>query len=167
MSIRDRAIQFVLGWEGGLVNDPADAGGETNFGISKQAYPALDIKALTREQAVEIYQRDYWEAVGADQLPENLAFAVFDCAVNQGVGTATRLLQISLDVAVDGQIGPKTISAAFKAVDGGVLVFLLERAKRYMQTPGVQTWGANWGERLVQLGKAISDNADRAAWPSR
>ncbi|MBI5843910.1 MAG: hypothetical protein HZB23_04475 [Deltaproteobacteria bacterium] len=45
--------------EGGYVNDPADPGGETRFGISRRAYPNEDIKALTRERAAEIYYRDY------------------------------------------------------------------------------------------------------------
>jgi len=49
------ALNFVLKWEGGYVNDPRDSGGETKFGISKKAYPNLDIKNLTQQQAGEIY----------------------------------------------------------------------------------------------------------------
>ncbi len=165
--IWDKAIDFVLSYEGGYVNDPNDAGGETQYGISKRAYPNLNIKALTVEDARNIYRKDYWEAVQAEQLPENMAFAVLDCAVNQGVGTACRLLQVSLDVNVDGVIGPKTIGAAFRAGDVGVWIFLLERAKRYMQTQGVQVWGANWGERLVRLAKAIFQEPDKTSWPVR
>jgi lysozyme family protein len=165
MDAWDKAIKFVLSYEGGYVNDPNDAGGETNFGISKRSYPSLDIKALTVDQARDIYKRDFWTTVCADQLPENLAIAAFDCAVNQGVGIASRLIQVALGVAVDGVIGPKTIGAAYRAGDYGVWLFLLERAKRYMQTQGVQTWGANWGERLVRLGKAIFIEPEKEAWP--
>ena len=39
MSSFQKAIEFVLRWEGGYVNDPDDPGGETNFGISKRAHP--------------------------------------------------------------------------------------------------------------------------------
>lgn len=157
----------MLSYEGGWVNDPNDAGGETNFGISKRAYPALDIKSLTIDDAKAIYKRDYWMAISADQLPENLAFAVFDTAVNMGVTSAIRLLQITLGVEVDGKIGPKTISESFHQGDRGVTVFLLERAKRYMQIKDVTIWGSNWGERLVQLSKAIFPDFDRPMWPDR
>lgn len=162
-----KAIDFVLAYEGSYVNDPNDAGGETNWGISKRAYPSIDIKALTKDQAVEIYRKDYFEAVHGDELPEGLAIAVFDCAVNQGVLTACRLLQVALGVKVDGIVGPQTIGAAFKQGQKGLVLFLMQRAKRYMQTTGVQTWGANWGERLVRLTSLVVEEDDKTAWPSR
>jgi lysozyme family protein len=40
----DQIIDKVLKHEGGYVNDPNDPGGETNYGISKRAYPDVDIK---------------------------------------------------------------------------------------------------------------------------
>ena len=89
------AIDRVLGREGGYVNDPADKGGETKFGISKRAYPNLDIKNLTQMQAAEIYKRDYWDAINADQLPENIREMAFDAAVNQGVSWTKEALKKS------------------------------------------------------------------------
>ena len=50
-------IEKVLEHEGGYVNDPHDAGGETNYGIAKRWYPNVDIKNLTKEQAKKIYKR--------------------------------------------------------------------------------------------------------------
>ena len=47
----EEIIDNVLESEGGYVNDKDDPGGETNMGISKRAYPDLDIKNLTREEA--------------------------------------------------------------------------------------------------------------------
>ena len=44
----DDAVEIVLQNEKGYVNDPADPGGETNWGISRRAYPHLDIANLTR-----------------------------------------------------------------------------------------------------------------------
>lgn len=153
--------------EGGYANDPNDSGGETNFGISKAAYPNEDIRALTVERAQELYKRDYWDASGAEQLPETMAVAVFDSAVNQGVGVAVRLLQVALGVDVDGALGPKTVAAAHRAGDVGVWLFLLERAKRYMQTKKVEIYGATWGQRLVECGRELFVTPDRAAWPDR
>ena len=37
----ETAVNTTLQYEGGYVNDPNDPGGETNFGISKKAYPNL------------------------------------------------------------------------------------------------------------------------------
>lgn len=91
----ERAIAFVLRWEGGYVNDPNDPGGETNMGISKRSYPDVDIANLKRDQAVAIYQRDYWQASGADKLEWPLSLMHFDTAVNAGVGRANQLLQDS------------------------------------------------------------------------
>jgi len=60
---------LIDNWEGGYVFDPDDPGGMTKFGISKAAYPNLDIKALTRDGAVAIYFRDYWQKYNLDKLP--------------------------------------------------------------------------------------------------
>lgn len=73
---------------GDYVNDARDPGGETNFGISKRSYPRVNIRDLTRDDAVAIYRRDFWDASNCDALPAKLAVALFDCAVNQGPGIA-------------------------------------------------------------------------------
>jgi lysozyme family protein len=93
-----RALQFVLKWEGSTYsNDPADPGGETRWGISRRAYPDLDIANLTEPQAVAIYQRDYWTPAGCDDLPWPLDMIVMDTAVNMGTGRAKVLLQENTD----------------------------------------------------------------------
>ena len=84
----ERSLLHVIRWEGGYVNDPRDPGGETNLGISKRSYPHLDIKALTREDAEEIYRRDYWMKSGANELPWPLCLTHFDFAVNAGTWRA-------------------------------------------------------------------------------
>lgn len=84
----ERAIAFVLEQEGGYVNNPADHGGETKYGISKRAYQSLDIGNLTINEAKEIYRRDYWNTVGCDQMEWPLCLVVFDSAVNCGVHRA-------------------------------------------------------------------------------
>ena len=93
----EAALAFVLMHEGGYVNDPSDPGGETNYGISKRAYPLLDIKALTREQAAEIYWRDYWCAANCGVYQEGVGGFLFDAAVNQGVGFALKIQEVSVN----------------------------------------------------------------------
>lgn len=89
----NKAIDFVLSSEGGYVNDPRDPGGETNFGISKRAFPNLDIKNLTRDQAKKIYFDKYWIKSGCDKLSWPLNLVVMDTAVNCGVERAKEMLQ--------------------------------------------------------------------------
>ena len=115
----------------------------------------MDIKNLTEDEAKEIYRRDYWNPIMGDELPDKLAIVVFDCAVNQGSGRAVRLLQILLNVAIDGNVGPKTVAAAKSSDDNLVWMYLLHRAKLYMSTKTVAHWGANWGLRLVKLGQEL------------
>ncbi|WP_425154705.1 glycoside hydrolase family 108 protein [Candidatus Palauibacter sp.] len=113
MTFRD-AVKRVLEHEGGHVDDPDDPGGETNFGISRRAYPEEDIRGMTRGRAAAIYERDYWPV--AKDLPIAVRGTVFDMAVNAGRTRAVRLLQDALnhlghDIAADGDIGPKTLRA--------------------------------------------------------
>lgn len=85
----DSAVEAVLQTEGGYVAD--DAGrGETNFGINVSANPDVDVRNLTPDQAKAIYRERYWDAIGADALPQNLQAIAFDAAVNQGVGNARK-----------------------------------------------------------------------------
>ena len=153
------AIDFVLSYEGGLVENPLDPGGLTNWGISSRSYPSLDIRNLTRDDAASIYKKDYWDAVHGDELPGPLAVAVFDSAVNQGAGTAKRMLQIALNVDADGIIGPRTIKAAHDGGLDAVVRFLAERAVRYHETmrdvPGLNVFAHNWYFRLFSLARIV------------
>ena len=153
------AIDFVLSYEGGLVENPLDPGGLTNWGISSRSYPSLDIRNLTRDDAASIYKKDYWDAVHGDELPGPMAVAVFDSAVNQGAGTAKRMLQIALNVEADGIIGPRTIKAAHDGGLDAVVRFLAERAVRYHETmrdvPGLNVFAHNWYFRLFSLARIV------------
>lgn len=166
----DKAIEFVLSYEGGYVDDQFDPGGATNFGISQKAYPGLNIKELTVEKAKEIYKKDYWDACHCDELPPEFALAVFDCAVNQGVGKAKRLLQISVFVEVDGVVGPKTIAAAFKAESPGIRRFLANRLVDYnnlmIEREALRRYAFNWFFRVFKLFDLISQHGDGTNEPT-
>lgn len=113
------AVEFVLQNEGGYINDPQDPGGETNFGISRRQYPLLDIKNLTRQEAIAIYERDYWEF--GELASQRLATKMLDIYVNLPPSHAIRLLQLALrpmtakSILADGSLGPETIAAANEA----------------------------------------------------
>jgi len=119
MEFKD-AVKIVLKHEGGYVNDPVDPGGETNMGISKKAYPFLDIKNLTIKQASDIYFKDYWLKGKVSKVPEELRMIYFDMVVNMGRSRAVKILQEAISAkgvktTIDGGIGPQTISNALKS----------------------------------------------------
>jgi len=156
----DKLINRVLSHEGGYVNHPDDPGGETNWGISKRSYPYLDIKNLTRDEAIAIYRKDFWLRVSGDVLPEAFAFQALDAAVNHGIETPVRWMQRAANVADDGIIGPVTL-AAIKATSPAdlVLLFNAERLIFYTKLRTFKTFGAGWIVRVAgNLRYAAKDN---------
>lgn len=94
MASFDLAVEKTLKWEGGKTTD---TGGFTNFGISQNAYPNLDIEHLTRDGAKAIYRRDYWDALALDKVGDQAsAAAMFDFAVNAGLSRARTEAQAAL-----------------------------------------------------------------------
>lgn len=145
----NKAVAFVLHHEGGYSNDPNDTGGETNFGISKRAYPNLDIRNLTKDDAIAIYKRDYW-----DKLPANLPTAIhcvlFDCAVNTGISRAIRLLQTAIKVNPDGKWGKVSQAALEKlSVNQVLLRFATERIMFYSNITTFSRFGKGWVNRTL------------------
>ena len=133
-----RCIDRILTEEGGLSAHPADPGGLTNYGISQRSYPTLDIAALTLADAQALYRRDYWQPLHGDQLPPGLDLLLLDSAINQGAGTAIKLLQQALRIKDDGVLGPITLTAA-------------ERFLRYEFNRNEAVFGRGWYRRLLRM----------------
>lgn len=153
----ETAFEVTIGFEGGYVYNPHDKGGETKYGISKKSYPFLDIKNLTKEQAKEIYKRDYWDRCKCDFIPDALAIALFDFAVNSGVNRAVRYLQRSVGVTVDGVIGNQTIGACNRVITRIALEKFIEYRMKYLLS--LKDWkyfGNGWGAR-VKLVKGVCE----------
>lgn len=158
-----RAFTIVVGVEGVFSNDPDDPGNwtghakgagvlkGTKYGISAAQYPNVDIANLTLDGAEAIYLPDYWNACSCGALPWPLALLVFDCAINQGQGTARMLLQGALGVKVDGKVGPSTITAAAASTTYHAARFMTARAKRYMLSPIFAANGDGWFARLFTI----------------
>lgn len=141
MSVFDQAVEAVLLHEGGYSNNPHDAGGETNFGICKRSYPNVDIKHLTRDEAIEIYRRDFWKPY-MELLPPCIAVKTFDMAVNMGEKRAIKLLQRAAGCDEDGQIGPVTL-ASVKVWDANTLLNRLVHVQREFYTMLAETKPSN------------------------
>ncbi len=147
----DLAFDRVMGHEGGYVNHPMDPGGETNWGISKRSYPQVNIRALTRAEAKEIYRRDFWQAIHADEMPGGVAFQAFEFAVNSGIGTAIRKLQRAVGAADDGYWGPMSQRAVAAMPEHKVIMrFIAERLDFWRSLSTWSTFGNGWAGRAAQ-----------------
>ena len=147
----DLAFDRLIGHEGGYVNNPADPGGETNWGISKRSYPHLNIKTLTRNHAKDIYRVDFWQRIHADDLYDGVAFQLLDFAINSGIETAVRYLQRAVGVADDGVIGPHTLTAASELTETDIILRL--NAERLDFMTRLKNWPAasrGWARRIAQ-----------------
>ncbi|HFL9396428.1 TPA: glycoside hydrolase family 108 protein [Escherichia coli] len=129
MKSKYEIFDAVLGKEGGYVNHPDDKGGPTKWGITEKVARAHgyqgDMRDLTREQALEILEADYWFGPRFDQvavLSSDIAAELCDTGVNMGPSVASKMLQRWLnvfnlqgklfpDMDADGCIGPRTINA--------------------------------------------------------
>lgn len=150
----DKAFQITVGVEGGYSNNPADPGLETKFGISKRAHPDIDIKALTLDQAKDIYQRDYWTPAYCDSMPERIGHLVFDCAVHHGVKTAIKLLQRALKVADDGEFGPITRGTLTARDTNETADLLMAQRMLYLMTCSAwPTYKLGWAKRCFSVAR--------------
>lgn len=136
-----------------LTNDKADNGGLTKFGISKKAYPSVDIAKLTRAEAIKIYHDDYWQIIHGDDVYPELAEMLFDYAVNSGAVRAAKLFQRAVGTLQDGKIGPKTLEAYSALVKSsghrGILrIIFIERCKVYAEHEDYATYKNGWFGRL-------------------
>ena len=133
-----RFIKFfsrLMKYEGGYVNDPDDLGGETKFGISKRAYPKLDIRNLTETDAMLIFHRDYYLPLNIQSfVDDQIAWQVFDFGVNAGVRRSAKMVQRIVGAFPDGQIGSKSLDLInnYSGEYPLHIEFMSERLKYYM-----------------------------------
>lgn len=136
-------VQFVLDHEteydsdGNAIceHDSNDPGGATKYGIDQRSHPSVDVCGLTLDEAKEIYHDNEWTKCCCAELPTGFDLAVFDAAVNLGMGWAIKALQEVVGSTVDGFIGPKTIAATQAAPASALDGYLSEREDHYRSLP--------------------------------
>ncbi len=132
----DSAIGFVLGNEGGYEENPNDAGGATNFGISLRFLKSLapdvlrkyglppdlgvdEIRNMTRDQAIRIYRGEFWDHAPFEKIINGkLCNYIFDCCVQHGIAQGIKIAQHAClatfkdkdALKIDGVLGSHTIA---------------------------------------------------------
>lgn len=112
-------------FEGGYVNDPQDAGGETYNGISRRANPTWagwrvvdemrdkpnfprnlkQRRGILDDLEASLYRKEYWDRVWGDKIRvQEVANDMFDTAVNMGVPTSIRLSQRQFGLTETGRM---------------------------------------------------------------
>ena len=157
----NHCLDLVLVHEGGYVNHPKDPGGATNRGVTQAVYDAYrktrgrgaqSVKFITDEEVNAIYKFQYWDRVQGDLLPAGLDYAVFDFAVNSGVGRASKYLQAVLGVAQDGQIGARTLAAITNP--SNAINALCDRRMSFLRNLRTfLTFGKGWTRRVTDVRK--------------
>lgn len=115
----DQILTSILKSEGGLVNDPNDPGGITNYGVTVKSLSEYrqhtatpdDIRNLTGSDARALYYEMYIVKPGFDQLDARLVPIVVDTGVLNGRERATKWLQEILGATADGKLGTRTLEA--------------------------------------------------------
>jgi lysozyme family protein len=166
----EKALPFVLRWEGGYVNHPADPGGATNKGVTQKVYSNwlrrqgradADVRNLGDADMAAIYEDGYWTPAHCAELPAPLDQVQFDTAVNMGVGRAVRFLQEAVGAGVDGGFGPATrkcVEQADSATAVGRYLDIRERFYRNLaeEKPHLGVFLKGWLNRLEALRSVVS-----------
>jgi lysozyme family protein len=156
----DDCLACVLTHEGGYVAHPADPGGHTNLGVTKDTWErwvgrsvSVDaIKALTVSDVTPVYREKYWDRAKCGLLPVGIDYCVFDTAVNSGPGRAVKFLQEVVGSTPDGVIGPLTLRAVHAMNPRDVIDGYCDKRLAFLQE--LKTWptfGRGWGRRVDEV----------------
>jgi lysozyme family protein len=151
----ENAFRKIIEVEGGYVNNPDDPGGATRWGVTELVARSNGytgpMEKFPIDVAKRIYKESYWDAVRGNELPWPVNLYLFDMAVNSGPVQAIKTLQKTLNVTVDGILGPVTLSAASAMNKNQQCLFLADRAMFYTQLATFQTFGRGWLKRLFMV----------------
>lgn len=158
----DRAFKLLRVTEGGYVNHPKDPGGATNMGVTQRTFDWYNdlhkrnrrsVRTITETEVRDIYYKQYWLAVKADDLPHGVAYMVFDAAVNSGPSQAVKWLQRAVGAQADGVVGSETISKArgVNDVNGLIENYSDQRLSFMRSLKHWSTFKNGWTRRVLEV----------------
>jgi len=163
-----KAADMTLGVEKGLSNHRNDPGKRTMWGITERDFPeAWKDGPPSRKKAVEIYFEHFWRPCRLDEVRSfDVAFEVFDTAINCGPVAAVKFLQAVANklsvamgmraIAVDGKMGTETLRRvnALIARDREEALIVYQNILQGMHywalsnSPTMDDFLAGWNKRL-------------------
>ncbi|MBZ9922066.1 glycoside hydrolase family 108 protein [Mesorhizobium sp. BR1-1-7] len=172
VSREKESLAKLLAHEGGYSNNKADPGGPTMKGVTQRVYDGYrrgkglstrSVKSITTAELNEIYDRQYWDAVKGDLLPDGVDYAVFDGGVNSWPARSIMWLQQALRPLytgpIDGVTGVGTLAALKATTNNDALIDRICDARmNFLRHLGTfRTFGKGWASRVAEvraIGKA-------------
>lgn len=146
----NKAWAALVGNEGGYVDNPADPGGETRWGITQRVARANgyqgDMRDYPIDSARSVAKKLYWDSLRLDEFDDRMSFAMLDA--NYNGGHVVLWAQQAVGVKADGKLGPATMSA-LRAADPLRFVMAFT-AYRILYQTACRTWstfGRGWSRR--------------------
>ena len=163
-------MDLMLNLEGKKSDDPRDRGGRTNFGVTQGTYnrwrdsknlPRQDVFKITKDEAMQLYKKNFWGIIGGDKLPQKTAMALMSFALTDGPEDSVRLVQRMLKIPATGYMGPATLDKINKLVkkygDEGFANKVLNRQIiRYKNDEQAHIYGRGWVNRANKVRTRIS-----------
>jgi len=155
-----QALDLVLAHEGGWSNHPKDRGRATMKGITLHTYRhhfgyhknKADLRAIKKEEVAYIYFVGYWARAHCQDLPNGLAYVVFDAAVNSGVSRSVKWLQKAAGAKADGVVGPRTLAKVAALPEKHLIKMSIMSRRRSLR--GLKEWatfGRGWTARVNEV----------------
>lgn len=169
------ADKLVSANEGGYVNDPDDAGGETYAGITRKNFPEWkgwdtvdvhkpkrgDILPELHPLVLSFYKINFWDRLKGDMIDsQRVALFTYDWYVNSGAH-ALKALQRAVGVNDDGVIGPATISAVNGYSEIDLMAHLLKAREEFCKAiveekPSQGKFLKGWLERANRVAAIVT-----------
>ncbi|WP_027325607.1 glycoside hydrolase family 108 protein [Bacteroides pyogenes] len=156
---------YIKKWEGGFADDPADAGGATNMGVTiatfeayckRKAYPRPTVerlKRLTENEWLDILKTMFWDRWKADLITsQKVANILVDWVWGSGAH-GILIPQRLLGVKVDGIVGKKTLEALNAQDPDKFFQTVFDARKKFLQdiTAGsVKRYEARIGRKATE-----------------
>ena len=170
------SLYYVFNDEGGYAERNTEGGGAVNMGITFTVFVAwrqskgvpystfADLKAMTQEEATEIYKAHFLSAIHFDDLPAGVDYVVLNAAIQGGVTGSIKLLQTALKIKpVDGHYGLVTRWAARHRHAPDLINWICDEQlakyktfKRFSEPykdGAKRTWGDIWTARIKLVNK--------------
>jgi len=174
---KDKVFARTLKLEGGFVNDSSDKGGATNHGITLNTLKLVnpdatinDIKNLTKEDAISIFDKLYWIDGKVDEMPRTIQDLVFDGNINHGIPGMSKVIQRALNdlgekIPVDGHIGTGTLNAIHRIPEDILRTAIIKRRESLYSTiikndPSQSKFKKGWMMRLSSISPMPTDTSD-------